>query len=216
MKNIKYIATYLSLMILFGLLACNTPMQNDPSSVQPDLSLNNDNKPDFVGPYHRTTGDVFALWGECDDHEEGSGSSGNHDEDGNGEEAEEGHDEGCGAHPARDFHLQFNAREYPSIKGTVLLEGLNEYEGIRIEGSVTIYLAGTNSNEVFIGGKIEDGTVNKGCFMIGLQDNGEGNNVEPDHIHYRLYGKVNTPCHEPDHSPKEFPAKVYDGNLQVQ
>jgi len=212
MTKIAYLFTYFVIMIVLFLTACDTPIQTDPISKQDDLQVVTSNKPDLLGPYNRTTGDVLALWGECDDHEEGSGNSSNHEEGG---EEEEGQNGGCGAHPARDFHLQFNAREYPSIKGKVLLEGLNEYEGIRIEGSVTMYLSGANPNEVFIGGKIEDGTVNKGCFMIGLQDNGEGFNSEPDHIHYRLYGKTNTPCHEPDHSPKGFPAKVYEGNLQV-
>lgn len=176
------------------------------------------------------TGEFWAKWQGCDGEEENpddhtGGCSGEHDDDGtshdDSEECEGGHsdgdhgDEGCkGALPAHDFYLKFNAQIKNDIKGAVDFKGIADYDGVDFYGPVSWIRAGKESNEIVFGGEVTGGTVNRSCFLISIQDNGEGSNSAADRLQYRLYG-ANAPCHLPDHFPKGFPIALYEGNLQV-
>lgn len=171
------------------------------------------------------TGEFKAIWQGCEDgheefpdHEEG-GCKGHDGEEPHSDDGltEEIHDEVThgGNRPARDFYVQFDAQLKKGARGFVTFSGLNEYQGIEFSGPVNWVERGRNSNELFFGGEIDNGTVSRTCFLFSVQDNGEGRKAEVDRLQYRLYGSENTPCHIPDHFPKGFPIAVYEGNIKV-
>jgi hypothetical protein len=175
---------------------------------------------------YRSTGELEAEWEGCEDgHEE----PGDH-EDGCSEDfeylyeecidditiLEHGGEECEGARPAREFYLDFNAHlKRDNAKGEVLFRGIGTYKGINFDGDVSWVKVGREPNELFFGGKVTTSTVNRGCFLFSVQDNGEGKNAEADRMQYRLYGSLNSPCHVPNHLPVGYPIAVSDGNLQV-
>lgn len=215
------------LILLFG---CDSPTGTDEfesisaSSIS-QVMVKTNNKMDKL----HATGEFWTKRQGCDGGHENpddhnGGCSKNH-EDGTHDDSEKcggGHsdgdheDEGCqGARSARDFYLQFNAQLKKDVKGDVEFKGMSDYEGIDFHGPVTWIQAGKQSNEIVFGGKVDGGTVNRSCFLISIQDNGEGKNMVADRLQYRLYGSSSSPCHLPDHFPKGFPIALYEGNLQV-
>lgn len=174
---------------------------------------------------YRSTGELSAQWVGCEDggHEPG-GCEGETEafeniyDDCIEDIAIFQHDDGgCqGARPAREFYLEYNAhliRE--KAKGRVLFQGTGNYQGIDFNGKVSWVVIGRETNELFFGGKVINGTVNRGCFLFSVQDNGEGVRDEMDRMQYRLYGSGQSPCHIPNHLPIGYPIAVHDGNLQV-
>lgn len=101
--------------------------------------------------------------------------------------------------------------------GRVRFEGVEEDEGIDFSGAVRWVHAGRTSNELFFGGRIADGTLDRECFLFALEDNGRGPGSEPDRMQYRVYDLTRDPCDDPpDHFPKGDPFAVHDGDLQVR
>lgn len=218
-KLLNYILVLTTVLILMA--ACESSLNRVDQGSLPvsAYTTSRDLKP-FVE--YKATGELNAKWEGCVDEngntvEEG-GCGGEEDTTGTGceHEDEEG-GEGCqGARPAREFYLAFNAQLKDTVaKGQVIFQGTGDYEGIDFNGIVTWVTAGRQPNELFFGGDITGGTVDRGCFLFSVQDNGEGTNVEPDRMQYRLYGSATAPCHYPDHLPKGYPIAVYKGNLQV-
>jgi hypothetical protein len=230
MKLINLLGLIFVTLLIF-LAGCDSPTGIDEEKSLSVASISEElAKSNFGVDNLHATGEFWAKWQGCDgDHEtqddHTGGCSGDH-EDGtthdDSEECEGGHSDGDhgdeggqGARPARDFYLKFNTKFMKNVKGIVEFKGLKDYEGIDFNGPVTWIQAGKESNEIVFGGEISIGTVNRGCFLISIQDNGEGKNMAADRLQYRLYGSSNAPCHLPDHFPKGFPIALYDGNLQV-
>lgn len=207
-----------------GLLAtgCELPTAVDePTALDATtLALGSAATQALLGPAaaDHTTGAVWAKWQECD---QGDG----HGDELTTQTGTLSHDDGdCQSRrPARDFFLRVTAHDTTPARGSVELRGTEEYEGIWFRGSVTWYAPGLSSNEAFFGGPIEAGNVGGGCYLVGVQDNSAPAATTPqsphsdssDRIHYRLYGSSQSPCHQPDHFPKGFPATAYRGNVQV-
>lgn len=101
--------------------------------------------------------------------------------------------------------------------GRVRFEGVEEDEGIDFSGAVHWVHAGRTSNELFFGGRITAGTLDRECFLFALEDNGRGPGSEPDRMQYRVYDLTRDPCDDPpDHFPKGDPFAVHDGDLMVR
>ncbi len=223
MKLIKITSLILfsSIIAMYG---CDPTVTSNDSETFTETALNS---VPGANPWTGTkaTGEFQAMWQGCEDgHEEPP----NHEEGGcEGHDGEESHsDDGLtndihdevthsGNRPARDFYVQFDAQLKRDAKGNVTFLGTNDYEGVDFSGPVTWVEHGRNSNELFFGGKITDGTVSRGCFLFSVQDNGEGKKAEADRLQYRLYGSSNTACQIPDHFPRGYPIAVYNGNLKV-
>lgn len=230
MKMINLLGLFFIALLIF-LAGCDSPTGIEEEKSLSAASISEELVKSNIGiDKLHATGEFWAKWQGCDGGHESpddhtGGCSGDH-EDGNTHDdsdgCEGGHsdgdhgDEGCqGARPARDFYLQFNAKLMKDVKGVVEFKGLKDYEGIDFNGPVTWIQAGKESNEIVFGGEVTGGTVNRSCFLVSIQDNGEGKNMDADRLQYRLYGALNAPCHLPDHFPKGFPIALYEGNLQV-
>ncbi|SMO78648.1 hypothetical protein [Fodinibius sediminis] len=233
-------AMILSIVLAAGMLAgCDSPLDYEDSASEQSLLLELEKERERPWSGLMATGEFSAIWQGCEDgeheepgdHEEGDCGGDHETHDGEVEtddscsddHVDDGHNddehtggEGCsGNRPARDFYVQFNAQAKKMTRGDVTFAGLGTYEGIDFNGSVTWVEPGREPHELFFGGEVTGGTVDRGCFLFSIQDNGEGNNAEADRLQYRLYGSGMAPCHIPDHFPKGYPIAVYEGNLQV-
>ena len=221
----RHYVSHIGIGLLFAALfvtACSTPTAIDDDAAigqkthAARVALHNGEVLAKPGNVDRVTGMVWAKWGECED----GGHEGGHGEGGHSLDTDDGHEDGdCKVRrPAREFRVRVEAHDTEPARGSVKLHGVNEYDGIWFKGPVTWYGQGSDGNEAFFGGRIEEGTAGAGCYLVGVQDNGEGKAPEggaPDRIHYRLYGSAKSSCHVPDHFPRGFPAKAYRGNMQV-
>jgi hypothetical protein len=169
----------------------------------------------------KSTGEFQAKWEGCSDSHDNvvvlaDENCGGDDHEGGCQDEHEHEDGGCqGNRPARQFYVDFNAQQNKGVKGEVLFEGMEEYEGIDFKGQVSWIVEGRESNELFFGGSVTEGTVERNCFLFSVRDNGEGANADADRLQYRLYGQGNGPCHIPENLPKGYPIAVYEGNIQV-
>lgn len=220
---VRLIKIWLIPAVILLTAACDSTV----NSIKPDASsapmaafTNSGNYAPLIE--YKSTGGLMAKWEGCVDEngetvEEG-GCGGEEDTTGSGGcEHENEEDTGCqGARPAREFYLAFNARlKDAKANGQVVFKGTGDYTGIDFNGIVTWVTPGRKPNELFFGGDVTGGSVNRGCFLFSVQDNGEGINAEADRMQYRLYGSATEPCSYPDHLPKGYPIAVYSGNLQV-
>lgn len=235
MRTIYLLGSLLIIFVLFITFGCDSSVTSNAFETYEGSNISEmKSKSPWIGM--KATGEFKALWQGCEedheepvDHEEGGcqghedtgddhGDDG-HSDDGHSDDghSDDGHDDSSHGQnrPARDFYVQFDAQLKKEAKGFVTFSGINDYEGVGFTGSVTWVEMGRSSNELFFGGDILDGNVNRGCFLFSVQDNGEGNKAEADRLQYRLYGSSNAPCHVPDHFPKGYPIAVYDGNLSV-
>jgi len=218
------------MVLAVGILTgCETPVDYQGSTLE--QSLTTDFELESSQPWFglKATGELWAAWqgceeendsghGEIDDGYMGEGGD-DHGSDFEEDDGDKDHDDGknCqGARPARDFYLQFDAQlKHERAKGSVTFEGVGEYKGVTFSGAVTWVKAGRAPGELFFGGEVTQGTVERKCYLFSVLDNGQGSLVETDRLQYRLYGSESSPCHEPGHLPQGYPIAVYEGNLVV-
>ncbi|MGM0588758.1 MAG: hypothetical protein ACQETE_10110 [Bacteroidota bacterium] len=208
----------LSVLLVAGLVTgCDNPLNeatadHNSAAERAIITASNHSQP---GSQLKATGGFSALWQGCGDNHDGGDQHDGESHD-NLVVIKDHEDEGCqGNRPAREFNVQFNAQSKNWVKGNVTFQGLGEDEGIDFEGSVTWITAGRQDHELYFGGAITEGTVDRNCFLFSVRDNGEGRNADADQLQYRLYGSGHGPCHEPDHLPQGYPIVVYEGNIQV-
>lgn len=207
-------STLLTINLLI-LISCNTSITNNASSdkVTDIVALTAaSNASLWVGG--KATGEFKAKWAGCEDDHEGIAS----EDEGCGGQGGEDEGDGSSPRPSRDFYVNFNVQVKKDIKGEVTFIGIDN-KTVKFNGEVTWVIRGETveghqSNELFFGGVITDGTVTQKCFLFSMQDNGEGANDLPDRLQYRLYNS-DMPSYMPDHLPKGHPIALYEGNLQV-
>jgi len=217
-------------ILLFSCDVSNSVMDDAEKKTSDLLTVQSKTQSGVVADMYRSTGELWARWEGCEDgHEEPSdhndGCPGEHEtelvplfDDCLDDISIAEHEEGkCqGTRPAREFYLDYNAHLFKDkTKGKVSFRGTGSYEGVDFNGNVSWVEVGRGTNELFFGGKITRGTVDRGCFLFSVQDNGEGKIAEADRLQYRLYGSEKAPCHIPSHFPKGYPIALYEGNLQV-